>query len=66
MKKKLNKHVLKPLKHGNNMVQTLSKHCKPCLIGYKTSKYWQHERKNCKNLLYKVEKGTCEKHENGT
>jgi hypothetical protein len=31
MEKKKNKHVLKPLKHGNNMVKTLSKHYKPCL-----------------------------------
>jgi hypothetical protein len=24
----------------------------------KDYKYWKHERKNCKNLLYKVEKGS--------
>ncbi len=32
MKKQFNKHVSKPLKHGNNMVKTLSKPYKPCLM----------------------------------
>jgi hypothetical protein len=32
MKKKSNKHVLKPLKHANNMVIFLSKTYKPCFM----------------------------------
>jgi hypothetical protein len=27
-------------------------------MNYKTSKYWKHEKKYCKNFLYIVEKGT--------
>jgi hypothetical protein len=30
--KKINKHVSKPLKHGNNMVKNISKQCKSCLM----------------------------------
>ncbi len=25
--------------------------------------HWKHERKYCRNLLYKARKGTCDKHE---
>jgi len=59
MKFFFNKHVLKPLKHGNNEVNFLSKPYKlvsRSLMGKKILQYWKHKRKNCRNFLYEVEK----------
>jgi hypothetical protein len=44
------------------MVNFLLEHCKPYFTTYKTSNYWKHEWKKCKNLLYKT-KETWQKHE---